>query len=98
MIKAIQNSKIKIFYLVIGLVAATTFFVLQLSSKVNAEGERTGSPSFVLDEERDFPYIMMFARNKGVKTVDNVHLSTTNCCNCGAVIDVDDVQVFITEV
>lgn len=43
----------------------------------------------VLDEERDFPYIMMFARNKGVKTVDNVHLSTTNCCNCGAVIDVD---------
>lgn len=53
MIKAIQNSKIKIFYLVIGLVAATTFFVLQLSSKVNAEGERTGSPSVVLDEERE---------------------------------------------
>ena len=53
MIKAIQNSKIKIFYLVIGLVAATTFFVLQLSSKVNAEGERAGSPSVVLDEERE---------------------------------------------
>lgn len=36
------------------------------------------------------PYIMTFARNKGVKTKAGSALSTTNCYNCGAVIDVDD--------
>lgn len=36
----------------------------------------------------NIPIIMSFARNKDFKT--NSKLSTTNCCNCGAVIDVDD--------
>lgn len=36
------------------------------------------------------PYIMTFARNKGVKTKAGSALSTTNCYNCGAVIEVDD--------
>jgi len=36
------------------------------------------------------PYIMTFMRNKGVKTKERIALSTTNCCNCGAVIKVDD--------
>lgn len=40
--------------------------------------------------EEDYPYIMAFTRNKGVKTKVNAKLSTTNCCNCGAVIDVSD--------
>lgn len=38
--------------------------------------------------EDDFPYIMVFSRNKGVKT--HSKLTTTNCCNCGAVISVND--------
>lgn len=36
------------------------------------------------------PYIMVFARNKGVKSKAGVALATTNCCNCGAPITVDD--------
>lgn len=38
--------------------------------------------------EDDLPYIMVFSRNKGVKTCSK--LSTTNCSNCGAVINVND--------
>ena len=36
------------------------------------------------------PYIMTFMRNKGVKTKTGVPLATSNCSNCGAVINVDD--------
>lgn len=36
------------------------------------------------------PYIMTFVRNKGVKSKTGVALATTNCCNCGAPITVDD--------
>lgn len=43
-----------------------------------------------LDADRfeDIPLIMVFARNGNFKI--NTKLSTTNCLNCGAVIDVDD--------
>lgn len=37
-----------------------------------------------------YPYAMVFSRNVGVKTNPNVELSSTNCSNCGAVIDVLD--------
>lgn len=36
------------------------------------------------------PYIMTFMRNKGVKTKTGVPLASSNCSNCGAVINVDD--------
>lgn len=38
----------------------------------------------------DYPYLMAFSRNVGVKTNPDLELSTTNCFNCGAVIDVSD--------
>lgn len=38
----------------------------------------------------DFPYILKFVRKKGVQTNKKKILSTGNCCNCGASIDVDD--------
>ena len=38
----------------------------------------------------NYPYIMIFSRNVGVKTKPNIKLSITNCYNCGAVIDVSD--------
>lgn len=41
-------------------------------------------------EKNDYPYIMTFSRNKGIKTRLDSKLSTTNCYNCGAVIDVTD--------
>lgn len=43
-----------------------------------------------LEEDRfeDIPLIMIFARNGNFKV--KTKLSTTNCLNCGAVIDVDD--------
>lgn len=38
----------------------------------------------------EYSYLMFFSRNKGVKTDPNMKLSTTNCYNCGGVIDVSD--------
>lgn len=38
----------------------------------------------------DVPYILKFVRKHGVKTKTITNLSTSNCCNCGASIDVDD--------
>ena len=38
----------------------------------------------------DFPYVLKFIRKKGVKTKKNDSLATSNCLNCGAVINVDD--------
>ena len=40
------------------------------------------------DRFEDIPLIMVFARNNSFK--NKTSLSTTNCLNCGAVIDVDD--------
>lgn len=40
--------------------------------------------------QEDFPYILVFSRNVGVKTNEKVKLSVTNCCNCGAEINVSD--------
>lgn len=37
----------------------------------------------------DVPYILTFMRDKGVKTLENKKLSTTNCRNCGAIMKVD---------
>ena len=41
-------------------------------------------------ENNDYPYIMTFSRSRGTKTITDSKLSTTNCYNCGAVIDVSD--------
>lgn len=41
-----------------------------------------------VDRFEDIPLIMIFARNGNFKV--KTKLSTTNCLNCGAVIDVDD--------
>lgn len=38
----------------------------------------------------DYPYVLKFMRNRGVKTRKNADLSTSNCSNCGAAIEVDD--------
>lgn len=43
-----------------------------------------------MNDNGDVPYILKFVRKKGVKTKRNSSLSTSNCPNCGAVIDVDD--------
>lgn len=40
--------------------------------------------------QEDYPYIFAFSRNLGVKTNKNVKLSITNCCNCGAEVNVSD--------
>ena len=42
------------------------------------------------DTQEDYPYIMAFSRNIGVKTNSKVKLSVTNCCNCGAEVNVSD--------
>lgn len=42
------------------------------------------------DTYEDYPYIMAFSRNIGVKTNSKVKLSVTNCCNCGAEVNVSD--------
>lgn len=42
------------------------------------------------DNMGNVPYVMTFMRNKGVKTKTGVPLATSNCSNCGAVINVDD--------
>lgn len=39
--------------------------------------------------EGDVPYILTFMRKKGIKTKIDTELSTSNCSNCGAVINVD---------
>ena len=49
-----------------------------------------GFKSSLSSNSGNVPYIMTFARRKGVKTKNGISLSTTNCCNCGAVISVDD--------
>ena len=41
-------------------------------------------------ENGDVPYVLKFMRKKGVKSINSTELSTSNCSNCGAVIDVDD--------
>lgn len=41
-------------------------------------------------ENGDVPYVLKFVRKHGVKSKNNAELSTSNCSNCGAVIDVDD--------
>ncbi|MBQ8534416.1 MAG: TIM44-like domain-containing protein [Bacilli bacterium] len=38
----------------------------------------------------DYPYILVFSRNVGVKTKKEVKLSVTNCCNCGAKVNVSE--------
>lgn len=40
--------------------------------------------------QEDYPYIMAFSRNLDVKTNSKVKLSVTNCCNCGAEVNVSD--------
>ena len=42
------------------------------------------------DTQEDYPYIMAFSRNIGVKTNSKVKLSVSNCCNCGAEVNVSD--------
>ena len=42
------------------------------------------------DTQEDYPYIMAFSRNVGVKTNSKVKLSVTNCCNCGAEVNVSN--------
>ena len=60
-----------------------------LTIALTAGMKRTvGNSDFTCDG--NIPYILVFARSNNVKTKTNKKLSTTNCCNCGAVIDVDD--------
>lgn len=62
--------------------------VLVVALTTNMKVENT--ENMFMTDEGDFPYILKFVRKKGVKTNTKRHLSTRNCCNCGAVIDVDD--------
>lgn len=57
---------------------------------ITANMKVENSEDMYMTEEGDFPYVLKFVRKKGVKTNKKRHLSTGNCCNCGAVIDVDD--------
>ena len=43
-----------------------------------------------MNDNGDVPYVLKFVRKNGVKTKTDSHLSTNNCPNCGAVIEVDD--------
>lgn len=60
--------------------------VVALTAKMEVEN----SENMYMTKEGDYPYILKFVRKKGVKTNKKKHLSTGNCCNCGAAIDVDD--------
>ena len=57
---------------------------------ITANMKVENSEDMYMTEEGDFPYVLKFVRKKGVKTNKKRHLSISNCCNCGAVIDVDD--------
>lgn len=60
--------------------------VVALTAKMEVENKE----GMYMTDDGDFPYILKFIRKKGVKTDTNKKLSTGNCCNCGAIIDVDD--------
>ena len=60
--------------------------VVALTTNMKVEN----SEDMFMTDDGDFPYILKFVRKKGVKTNTKRHLSISNCCNCGAVIDVDD--------
>lgn len=60
--------------------------VVALTVKMEVEN----SENMYMTKDGDYPYILKFVRKKGVKTNKKKHLSTGNCCNCGAAIDVDD--------
>lgn len=62
--------------------------VLVVALTANMKVENT--ENMYMTKDGDFPYVLKFVRKKGVKTNTKRHLSTGNCCNCGAVIDVDD--------